>query len=190
MFEAGICKQVSDWDQYISAFQEGEVASVPIGYWLAPTIMEAKDQSGKWVIASFPRMAENESSVNASSIGGGGWYVLTGAGNTETSKEFLKETFASNTELINILAEKIQLLSTLKAAENVENYKSGIAFYGGQVVAGDLFAWQEQVPMVNYGENTYKIESMMTDAIQLILEGKDMKTVLEEYQLKIEEELE
>lgn len=34
MIDAGIVKQVSDWDSFVSAFQQGEVASVPSGCWI------------------------------------------------------------------------------------------------------------------------------------------------------------
>lgn len=186
MVESGISKQVADWDQFVGAFNNGDVASVPTGCWISPSIVKAEDQSGKWAVTAFPKMAENADSVNASSIGGAGWYVLKNVGHEDLAKEFLKTTFASNTDLMNQLSVDINLVSTLKAAENVENYTKGVEYYGGQEVFGDLAKWQNAVPTVNYGQDTYAIEDMMTEALQQILSGADMDKVLEDYQQQVE----
>lgn len=184
--DSGISKQVSDWDQFVGAFNNGDVASVPSGCWISPSILKAEDQSGKWAVAAFPKMAENADSVNASSIGGAGWYVLKNVGHEDLAKDFLAKTFASNADLMNQLAVDINLVSTLKAAEGAENYTKGIEFYGGQEVFADLAEWQNAVPTVNYGQDTYAIEDMMTEALQQILSGSDMDKVLSDYQGQVE----
>lgn len=184
--DSGISKQVSDWDQFVGAFNNGDVASVPIGCWISPSILKAEDQSGKWAVAAFPKMAENADSVNASSIGGAGWYVLKNVGHEELAKDFLSKTFASNAELMNQLAVDINLVSTLKAAESAENYTKGIEYYGGQEVFADFAEWQNAIPTVNYGQDTYAIEDMMTEALQQILSGTDMDKVLSDYQGQVE----
>lgn len=184
--DSGISKQVSDWDQFVGAFNNGDVASVPIGCWISPSILKAEDQSGKWAVAAFPKMAENADSVNASSIGGAGWYVLKNVGHEELAKDFLSKTFASNAELMNQLAVDINLVSTLKAAESAENYTKGIEYYGGQEVFADFAEWQNAVHTVNYGQDTYAIEDMMTEALQQILSGTDMDKVLSDYQGQVE----
>lgn len=186
ILDAGISKQVSNWDQFVGAFNNGEVATVPTGCWISPSIVKAEDQSGKWAIAPFPKMAQNSSSVNASSIGGAGWYVLKNVGHEDTAKEFIKETFASNTDLMNTLAEKINLVSTLKASSGCENYKKSVDFYGGQEIFSDFAKWTTEVPVVNYGENTYALEDLMTEALQQITEGADMEKVLADYQTQAE----
>ena len=137
-------------------------------------------------MAEFPKMTNVAESVNASSIGGGGWYVLKNVGHEDLAKDFLKETFASNTELMNQLAVDINLVSTLKAAQTVENYSKGVEFYGGQEDFADFAEWQNEVPTVNYGQNTYAIEDMMTEALQQILAGTDVDKVLSDYQKQVE----
>lgn len=189
IFETGISKQILDWDQYVGALQEEEVVSVVTGCWFSSSIMEAAEQNGKWAVAAFPRMEANQDSMNASSIGGGAWYVLKSTHNEKLAKEFLKETFASDVELMNLLAEEINLVSTLKEAKSAENYKKGVDFFGGQAIGSDFMNWQNQVPMVNYGKDTYAIEEILTEAVQLILEGQDMESVLQEYHRKINETL-
>ncbi len=44
----------------------------------------------------------------------------------------LANTFASNKELMGTLATEIGLVSTMNAAEETEEYTSGLDFYGGQ----------------------------------------------------------
>lgn len=187
LVDEGIVKTISsDWDQYVGAFNSGEVATVPNGCWISPSIVNAEEQSGKWAVAAIPRLSENPDSVNASSVGGAGWYVLKNVGHEETAKKFLKETFASNVDLMDQLAKDINLVSTLKAASGAENYQQGVEFYGGQPIFQDFMKWTDQVPSVNYGENTYAIENLMTEALQAILAGADMDSTLQEYQVQAE----
>ncbi|WP_104803543.1 ABC transporter substrate-binding protein [Blautia marasmi] len=187
LVDEGIVKTISsDWDQYVGAFNSGEVATVPNGCWISPSIVNAEEQSGKWAVAAIPRLSENPDSVNASSVGGAGWYVLKNVGHEETAKKFLKETFASNVDLMDQLAKDINLVSTLKAASGAENYQQGVEFYGGQPIFQDFMKWTDQVPSVNYGENTYAIENLMTEALQAILAGAYMDSTLQEYQVQAE----
>lgn len=186
LVDSGISKTVSDWDQFVGAFNNGEVATVPTGCWISPSVLKAEDQSGKWAVASFPKMSANADSVNASSIGGAGWYVLKNVGHEAAAKDFLKETFASNVELMNQLAVDINLVSTLKEAGTAENYSKGVDFYGGQSIFSDFSEWTNQVPSVNYGEDTYAIEDMMTEVVQAVLGGADMDQTLGDYQTQIE----
>lgn len=177
--DAGIAAYTADWGQFVGAFNSGEVATVPTGCWIIPSIENAEDQKGKWAVAKIPRLSGVESSVNASSLGGGGWYVLKNAGHEEEAKDFLKETFASNAELLDRLAGEIKLISTLKMTSQEENYSRGIDFFGGQNILGDFIKWAGEVPVVNYGEDTYEIEDMMAEALQKIIDGIDMDVVLE-----------
>lgn len=186
LVESGCTKQVSGWDPFVGAFNNGEVASVVTGCWIAPSIQKAEDQSGKWAVAPFPKMDENEESVNASSIGGAGWYVLKNVGNEETAKDFLANTFAGSTELMNQLASDITLVSTMNAAAEGENYKTGNEFFGGQEVFADFAEWTAEVPSVNYGMNTYVLEDLMTEAVQAIVSGADVDSTLEDYQAQAE----
>lgn len=184
--EAGITKQVAEWDQFVGAFNNGEVASVVTGCWIAPSIKKAEDQSGKWAVAEFPKMSANSKSVNASSIGGAGWYVLKNVGNAETAVDFVGKTFGSNADLTNQLAESINLVSTLNAAADVPNYNRGDEYFGGQEVFKDLAEWTSEVPSVNYGLHTYAIEDIMTEAMQAILQGADIDETLNTFQGQIE----
>jgi lactose/L-arabinose transport system substrate-binding protein len=186
LVKSGITKQTADWDQFVGAFNNGEVASVVTGCWIGPSIKKAEDQSGKWAIAPFPKMASNSKSVNASSIGGAGWYVLKNVGNTDMAKDFLGKTFASNADLMNDLADSITLVSTLNKAAQASNYSKPNEFFGGQEIFADFADWTGKVPSVNYGLHTYAIEDIMTEAVQAIVNGADIDSTLKTFQGQIE----
>lgn len=186
LIDSGITKQVSDWDQFVSAFNKGEVASVVTGCWIVPSIKKAEDQSGKWAAAAFPKMSANDKSVNASSIGGSGWYVLKNVGNSDLAADFLGKTFASNVDLMNDLAEAITLVSTLNKSSEAPNYKKADEFFGGQELFADFAKWTTEVPSVNYGLHTYAIEDIMTEAAQAIVGGADIDSTLKTFQTQVE----
>ncbi|BBF45204.1 alpha-arabinosides ABC transport system, permease protein AraN [Lachnospiraceae bacterium KM106-2] len=186
LVDSGITKQTSDWDQFVGAFNKGQVASVPTGCWIVPSIIKANDQKGKWKAAAFPRMSENDKSVNASSCGGAGWYVLKNVGHEKTAVDFLGKTFASDNDLMNNLASDITLVSTLNSAKSGSNYSAGNDFFGGQKLFADFAKWNAQVPTVNYGLSTYAIEDIMTEAVQAIVGGADIDKTLADYQTQVE----
>ncbi|MBU3160690.1 ABC transporter substrate-binding protein [Clostridium frigoris] len=187
IMDAGIAKQVSDWDQFVSAFQKGDVASVPSGCWVSSSITKATDQNGKWAVASIPRLEAVKTSVNASNIGGSSWYVLDKVGDSELASDFLAKTFGSNKELMNTLAQKINLISTLKSSSTTANYQKPVEFYGGQKTALDLSKWSTQIPTVNFGLYTYSIEDILTGTVQSIVKsGANIDTALKDAQKQAE----
>ena len=187
MINAGIVKQVADWDSFVSAFQQGDVVSIPTGCWIGSSITAVEDLAGKWAITQIPRLNANKNSINASSIGGGGWYVINKSEDKNLkSMDFLSKTFASNSELMNSLAKEINLVSTLKAAKETENYQSNNQFFSNQPIFKMMAEWSGEVPAVNYGLHTYEIEGVITEAIQAVLSGKSINDALENAQIQAE----
>lgn len=186
LMTSDIVYPIADWDSYTTAFQTGKVASVPTGCWIAPSIQVADDLAGKWKIAELPRMGSVDRSVNASSIGGGGWYVVKGLPGNDTAKDFLKNTFATSAPLMNQLAEDISAVSTLKAAADTENYKLPSAYFSEQPVFEDFLNWSEEIPAVNYGLHTYAIEDILAEAVQAYVNGGDLDECLQNAQAQAE----
>lgn len=184
--DAGIVKQVSDWDQFVGAFQKGEVASVPTGCWISSSVVKSEDQKGKWAIAPIPKLSTVSTSVNASNLGGSSWYALDKVGDSELAADFLAKTFGGSAELMNTLAEKINLTSTLKASSKVENYQKPSEFYGGQKILQDFSKWTSEIPSVNYGLYTYTIEDILTGTVQSILKGASIDEALKDAQTQAE----
>ncbi|AQP53647.1 ABC transporter substrate-binding protein [Vagococcus penaei] len=189
ILKEGLAEQVSDWDGGVNAVQSGNVASAIQGCWYSSTIQGAEDQSGKWGIAPIPVIKGDSNSKHTSSIGGGGWYVIKGVSGEDNAKDFLKQTFASNVELMDILAKEIGLVSTLKAASQSSVYQEGVAFYDNQKVFEDFSNWSSEVINVNYGKDTYAIESVLTESLQEVIDGKKVSDVLENAQKQAEDQL-
>jgi lactose/L-arabinose transport system substrate-binding protein len=184
--DAGITKQVSGWDSFISAFQKGDVASVPNGCWISSSIQASADQSEKWAVAPIPRLGANSKSINSSNSGGSSWYVLDKVGNSDLAADFLASTFGSSDELMNDLVPAISLVSTLKSASSSKNYSEPSKFYGGQEIFKDFSTWTEKIPTVNYGLYTYQLESIMAEGMQAIVAGEDVDETLKNTQAQAE----
>jgi len=180
--------ETSDWATGIKAINGGVVASTPQGSWYSSTVKAQADQSGKWRIAKTPALPAGMGKAQASNSGGAQWYVLKG-GATKDAKDFLNKTFATNTDLMATLAKEIGLISTMKSAINTEAYKTGDEFYGGQKVREDFATWTTQIPQVNYGQNTYQIESIMAEYLQQVVKGKDINDALKDAQKRVESEI-
>jgi lactose/L-arabinose transport system substrate-binding protein len=187
LMDAGIVKPITGWDNFVGAFQKGDVASVPTGCWISSSVMKSQDQSGKWAVAPIPRLSTVPSSVNASNLGGSSWYVLSKVGNSDLAVDFLAKTFGSSKELMNTLAEKINLVSTLKSASSVDNYNKSIDFYGGQKLMQDFATWSAKIPAVNYGSSTYNIEDILSGAVQnIVSKNADLDSTLKDVQKQAE----
>lgn len=180
--DAGIALTAADWNQFVHDFWEGNTTSILTGSWISISILEEKSQEGLWRMTEVPRMQHCEESVNASSIGGSGWYVLKYAGMAGEARHFLGETFASDAAFMDRLTQKIHLLSALKSAQNNQSYQAGQPFYGGQMIYQDLIYWTNRIPSVQYGTDTYKAEEIVAEAMQEVLAGRGIEEVLAEYQ--------
>lgn len=185
ILDADIVKPVSDWSQFLAAFNSGEVASVPTGNWITPSIKAEASQSGNWAIVPFPKLPGISDSVNASNLGGSSWYVLNIPGKEE-AVDFLSKTFGSNADLYQELVTEIGAIGTYLPAAEGEAYQATDEYFGGQAVVADFSAWTEQIPQVNYGLHTYAIEDILVVEMQNYLNGKDIDQVLEDAQAQAE----
>lgn len=180
---------VSDWDGGVNAVQSGNVASTITGSWYSSSIQGAEDQSGKWKIAPIPTISNDSNSVHASNLGGSGWYVIKGVAGEDKAKDFLSKTFSTDKELMGTLVTEIGLVSTMNAAKETEQYQAKSEFYSGQKVFENFSDWSQEIPAVNYGNNTYAIESVLTESFQQILNGEDIDKVLDAAQTQVESQI-
>ncbi|KKK38673.1 ABC transporter substrate-binding protein [Mesobacillus campisalis] len=187
MLEADIVKPVSDWSQFVGAFNSGEVATVPTGNWITPSVKAEESQAGKWAVAPIPRQSSKES-VNASNLGGSSIYVLNIDGK-EQAVDFLAKTFGSNVDFYEKLNKEMGAIGTYIPAAESEAYKAEDEFFGGQQVTADFAAWMEQIPQVNYGLHTYAIEDILAVEMQNYLKGKDLDQVLKDAQQQAEAQI-
>lgn len=71
---------VNGWNEFISAFQHGDVATVISGGWIMSSIRANQEQSGLWRVAQIPKVENNANAVPASNVGGSAWYILKNSG--------------------------------------------------------------------------------------------------------------
>lgn len=185
LLDEGVACTALGWDEFVSAFQSGKVASVVSGCWIASTIQESEEQAGCWRVARIPKMGSCPESVNASNIGGSSWYLLKNKGNVEEAKEFMAGTFGENKEFLNELVGEINLVSTRKDAGSFPNYQTPNEYFGNEVILRTFAKVAEEVPGVNYGLNTYDAEEQLSSELQSIINGSDVDEALHRVQIKV-----
>jgi lactose/L-arabinose transport system substrate-binding protein len=185
ILDADLVKPISDWSQFLAGFNSGDVATVPTGNWITPSIKAEASQAGKWAVVAHPRLPGVQESVNASNLGGSSWYVLNVPGK-EDAADFLAITFGSNVEFYQTINKEIGAIGTFKPAADGEAYQAGDEFFGGQKIIADFAAWTEQIPQINYGLHTYAIEDILAVEAQNYIKGKDLDKVLEDAQKQAE----
>ncbi|HWJ76976.1 MAG TPA: extracellular solute-binding protein [Niallia sp.] len=188
ILDADIVKPVSDWSQFVAGFNSGDVASVPTGNWITPSVKAEASQSGKWTVANFPKLAGVPNSVNASNLGGSSWYVLNIDGK-EKAAEFLGKTFGSNVDFYQTLVKEIGAIGTYIPASQSEAYQLSDEFFNGQAIVQDFAKWTEQIPQINYGLHTYAIDDILAIGMQDYIKGKDLDEVLNNAQKQAEEQI-
>lgn len=180
--EIGI--SVNGWNEFISAFQTGEVASVITGGWIISSIKANPEQEGLWRVAQIPIVKENPNAVAASNVGGSAWYVLKNSPNSKKATDFVVEMFAENDEFINSLIEEIGILPAVKDPSIYFNFDASDPFFGGQQVTKFLTMLTKDIPIVNYGSKTYEIEDILEVEFQKALLDDDMEQCLINTQIK------
>lgn len=184
--DADLVTYYNGWNQLLATFQQGTVASVVQGCWITPSIQASKDQSGKWRIAPLPKLSTVDNATHYSNLGGSQWYVNGYSKNADVAMDFLKETFASDESLLNDLVTRISLVNSLKDTSKISNYDVKDEFFGGQKIYSDFAQWNNQIPAISYGPHTYAIESISTEALQRVLGGEDIDSVLKDAQVNAE----
>ena len=184
MADADILHVHTDWNQFVASFNNGEVATVPQGNWLTPSIKAEASQSGNWAVLPFPRQSV-EGSVNASNQGGSSIYVLDIEGKEEAA-EFLAATFGSNIDFYQDLITEIGALGTYEPASSGDAYALEDDFFGGQTIYQDFAEWTQQVPEVNFGINGPIINDILSNSLQEYLNGQESDAVLENAQKQAE----
>lgn len=168
---SGIIKKTTGWNEWVSAINKGEVASITSGVWIIGSIKAAKDQSGKWAVAPVPRL-NLKSSVNASNLGGSSWYVLNKSANKALATDFLNKEFAGDKALYQNILVNQGAVGTYLPAQNGYAYNIADKFFGGQKVFTQLSSWMKKIPSVNYGMYTYEADAAIVAVLPDVISGK------------------
>lgn len=172
LLEENLGISVNGWNEFISAFQKGNVATVLSGSWIMSSIMESSEQNGLWRVASIPVIEENEHSVSASNVGGSAWYILKNSKESQAATDFMIEMFAENNAFLDDLVSEIGVVLSLKDSSVLANYNASSSFFGNQKVTRFLTEKAAMVHTVNYGSKTYEIEAILESELQnALLDG-------------------
>ena len=177
---------VNGWNEFISAFQHGDVATVISGGWIMSSIRANQEQSGLWRVAQIPKVENNANAVPASNVGGSAWYILKNSKHSEQAKDLMVSMFAQDTDFMDTLVEEIGIIPSMKDLSVLKNYDATDPFFGGQCVTRLLNGFAAMLPVVNYGSKTYEIEKILEAEFQNELSGGDMQQCLSRVQFKAE----
>lgn len=187
LMDSDTVKVVSDWSQFVGAFNSGDVATLPSGNWIIPSVKDEESQKGDWAVVPTPRL-ESVDSENASNLGGSSIYVLNIDGK-EKAASFLENTFGSDEEMYETLVSDVGAIGTYTSALDGDAFKEEDEFFGDQAIIDDFAEWNEQIPAVNYGLYTYDMEDIIINKMQDYLNGEDISDTLEDAQLQAESQV-
>ena len=170
MRDAGIILECADDSTLAGAINDGTTASVINAAWRVSTIKAEDDQSGKWAVASTPRL-NNANSVNASNTGGSSWYVLDNGQDKTAIVDFLKTVYAGDVDFYSDILVNQGALGTYLPAQEGEAYQTADDFFGGQKIYTDFAGWLPKVPAVLYGNNVPEANTAVNTALFSYLQG-------------------
>ncbi len=140
--------------------------------WFISSIRQAEDQSGLWRAARIPRIAELDSSINASNVGGSSWYVLEKSEVKDEAIAFLQGVWEGNTDFYDTI-----MLNQGAMGSYIPGYDTGVydeedEFFGGQKLNGLFAEILPDVIPVNFGGYVAEANDAITTALANLFEGK------------------
>lgn len=186
--DSGIAKPVTGWSEFVGSFNAGDVATVVSGVWQVSSIMDAKDQSGKWAVAPIPRL-NIDGGVNASNEGGSSWFVLDKSANKDLAIDFLASTIGSNSEFYERFLKENGGVGSYIPAFSSEAYGEKSEFFGNQEIYRDFTAWSTEVPGISLGMYTQEAKDALKNELPNILNGSDIQSSLENIQKLFEQQV-
>ena len=182
MLDENVGISVNGWNEFISGFQKGQVASVISGVWIMSSIREAADQSGLWRATRIPALKEGEKV--ASNLGGSSWYIIKNSKHPEEATQFMVKMFGDNIGFMDKLISEIAIIPPVNDPEVYTNYLKEDGYFGGQKIVKLLTQFTKEIPAVNYGSKTYEIEDILESEFQNALSDKDFVSCLRKVQIK------
>lgn len=187
LLESNVAKSALGWNEFISAFQNGETAAVISGGWIMSSIKAAAEQTGQWRMAPIPTFSDLPESTTRSNIGGSSWYILKNAGGSREATQFMVSSFsAENTAFWDDLIGEIGVIPCIRNTSRFSSLSKEDPFFGGQAVTHTLSNLAREIPVVNYGSNTYEIERILQQEFQDALINNNFQRCLQSVQQKAE----
>jgi lactose/L-arabinose transport system substrate-binding protein len=178
--DAGILYPTEGWNNWVSAFNNGDAAGMVSAVWLVGTIKSQPANAGKWMAVPTPSLKGIPGAQNASNWGGSSWYVFDKAKNKAAAIDFLKSTWASKDPaalgFYNTILKGAGAMGTYLPSRIGSNYTAKDEFfYKSQPVFADFSKWMEKVPNLRYTANFNAMGTALTASISKMFKG-DLKT--------------
>ncbi|MCA0971520.1 sugar ABC transporter substrate-binding protein [Halobacillus litoralis] len=175
------------WNGVVSATVNGEVATVPFGVWYSGTILDqAPDQSGQWGVFYLP--AFEEGGNRAANLGGSDLVIPSSSDNQSTAYAFV-EYFTTEVEPQMTALKERGIFPSLNSTYEEDYFAQESEFFADQQV-WKLFADEvADIPVANYTSDYSRAFDTMSDTqAQILLDGADIDTALQEAADKLESE--
>jgi len=169
--DSGIIKKTSGWSEWVAAFNNGDTASVITGVWIIGSVKADKASSGKWKVATTPRL-NIAGAVNASNLGGSSWYVLENSKNRDLAIDFLNQIYAGDIDFYQKILMDRGAVGTYLPAQSGAAYSKEDEFFSGQKVYTDFSGWIKAIPAINYGIYTYEADAAIFTVMPDVYSGK------------------
>jgi len=169
--DSGIIKKTSGWSEWVAAFNNGDTASVVTGVWIIGSVKADKTSSGKWKVATTPRL-NIAGAVNASNLGGSSWYVLENSKNKDVAIDFLNKIYAGDIDFYQKILVDRGAVGTYLPAQSGAAYSKEDEFFSGQKIYTDFSGWIKAIPAINYGVYTYEADAAIFSVMPDVYSGK------------------
>jgi lactose/L-arabinose transport system substrate-binding protein len=178
--DAGILYMAEGWNNWVSAFNNGDAAGMISAVWLVGTLKSQPANAGKWMVVPTPLLEGVAGAQNASNWGGSSWYIFSKAKSKDLAIDFLKSVWASKDPaalgFYNTILKGAGAMGTYLPSRTGSNYTAKDEFfYKSQAVFADFSKWMEKVPAVRYTANFNAMGTALTTSISKFLKG-DLKT--------------
>jgi len=175
--DAGILYQTEGWNNWVSAFNNGDSAGLVCAVWIIGTLKSQPENAGKWMVVPTPLLSGVPGAQNASNWGGSSWYVFESSKNKAAAIDFLKSVWASkdpaSLEFYNTILKGAGAMGTYLPSRSRSNYTAPDEFfYQNQAVYADFAKWMENVPALRYTANYTAMSSALTTSMAKMLKGE------------------
>ena len=176
MYDAGVLYPTEGWNNWVSAFNNGDSAGLMSAVWIVGTLKSAPANAGKWMVVPTPKLEGVAGAQNASNWGGSSWYVFDKGANKAGAIDFMKSVWASKDPaalgFYNTILKGAGAMGTYLPSGNGSNYTAKDEFfYAKQAVFGDFAKWMANVPALRYTANYTAWGAAMTASLQKMYKG-------------------
>lgn len=181
MYDAGITVNETSWDDYVTTIQEGRVASVPDGIWMAGTIRDlSPEDSGKWGVMAMPQYSSTTS--GEASNGGSVLAIPSSTQNPELAKAFA-EYALTDLENLSYGLEQYALYPPYLPAFEMEIFDSADEYFSGAKLNAMFSEIGTRIPNVNYTVNFAEaIETSKNAVAKILLKNEDVTATMNDLQ--------